>query len=513
MATVTTQRSHREASTCIRVAPWIPSPPIEPVPYEGETSPTPAFAPPRWSRHLSSRRVFRSVILVTTDASTLAISGFLSCAAGFLVGKPLSHAYQYFSFIPVFLLGYAFGELYTAPGLGATEALRRLTLRTSFVLALMAASVFALRPTSPPSRVAMLLFYLLALSLVPMGRFALLRIAKRFDWWGEPAVVVGSQEDAQRIKELARHAAFFGYTPVAVCAPPEIVNAGGNSPWKVYAMADAPLLARAGARVALVFGEDNRSSSDVLTFLQRYFHDVIVMQDLGNNPVEGTRIRNIGGFLGVEYRNQLLRQRNRMVKRAIDLVCGFAGLILSAPVVALAALSIRMLDPGPAFYFQDREGEGGRIIRVPKVRTMFCDAQARLERLLTTDLNARKEWESRFKLANDPRVLPWVGRLFRRLSIDELPQFWSVVKGDLSLVGPRPFPLYHLEELPVPFRMLRRRVRPGLTGLWQVMVRGDGDLEDQRRFDTYYIRNWSIWLDVYILAKTVHTVLWGRGAH
>jgi lipopolysaccharide/colanic/teichoic acid biosynthesis glycosyltransferase len=230
-------------------------------------------------------------------------------------------------------------------------------------------------------------------------------------------------------------------------------------------------------------------------------------------PVERVKVRNLGGVLGIEFRNELLRRPNQLIKRLLDIVLSSIGLIIALPVVASCALLIKLVSPGPIFFRQEREGLDGQPFRVWKLRTMYPNADARFAELLAQNPDLRRQWEQNAKLPRDPRLIPVVGALLRRWSLDELPQLWNVLVGEMSLVGPRPFPDYHLAMLSPDCKKLRRAVRPGLTGLWQVMVRSNGKIEEQERFDTYYIRNWSLWLDLYIMARTTAAVLMARGAY
>jgi lipopolysaccharide/colanic/teichoic acid biosynthesis glycosyltransferase len=221
----------------------------------------------------------------------------------------------------------------------------------------------------------------------------------------------------------------------------------------------------------------------------------------------------MGGTLGLELKRNLLLGRNWLIKRVLDYILVVPLFLFSLPIVAMAALWIKKVSPGGAFYTQEREGYDGRLIRIWKLRTMYPNAEQVLERHLDENPEARDEWLRFFKLKKDPRILPGVGQILRKTSLDELPQLWNVLKGEMSLVGPRPFPAYHLDSFDLEFRRLRQRVLPGLTGLWQVSERSNGDLTVQRSLDTYYIRNWSIWQDIYLLVATLRAVLLSRGAY
>jgi len=194
-------------------------------------------------------------------------------------------------------------------------------------------------------------------------------------------------------------------------------------------------------------------------------------------------------------------------KRAMDVLISALGLIVLSPLLGLTALAIRLDSPGPVVFRQTRVGRGGRHFTCFKFRSMFVDAEARLARL-------RGQNEASgpvFKMRQDPRVTG-VGRFIRRTSIDELPQLWNVLLGEMSLVGPRPAIPSEVAEYE-PWHVRRLEVWPGMTGLWQVSGRSNVTFDEMVLLDVYYIENWSALLDVRILLKTIPTVVLGDGAY
>ena len=238
---------------------------------------------------------------------------------------------------------------------------------------------------------------------------------------------------------------------------------------------------------------------------------ILVINQLGDLASSGLRTRQFDRFVALELDGRP-PYAGRVQKRAVDLAVALPLALLAGPIIGLLALAIKIADPGPAFYGQRRVGRDGKPIQVLKLRTMYQDAEQRLERVLATDAAMREQWQRYFKLPKDPRILPHIGNLLRRTSLDELPQLWNVIRGDMSLVGPRPFPDYHMNAFDPEFQALRVTVPPGLTGFWQISSRSSGDLGVQRDQDCFYIRNRSLWLDLYILVATLPAVIGGRGA-
>lgn len=201
---------------------------------------------------------------------------------------------------------------------------------------------------------------------------------------------------------------------------------------------------------------------------------------------------------------------SRFSKRLFDIVSSGLGLVFLAPLFLIFAVLIRR-DGGPIFFVQERIGKNGKRFQCYKFRTMVVDAEARLQSLLDGSAEARREWDESQKLSNDPRIIP-VGKWLRKGSLDEFPQLINVFKGEMSLVGPRPCFDDQVAQYGKRFDSYLA-VRPGITGLWQVSGRNSTTFEERAELEAWYVENWSLWLDLFVLVKTVPVVLFGRGAY
>ncbi len=200
-------------------------------------------------------------------------------------------------------------------------------------------------------------------------------------------------------------------------------------------------------------------------------------------------------------------------KRGFDIIFSLFALIVSLPIAIPIMIAIKLTDRGPIFYKQKRVGYQGKEFYIYKFRSMYPDADKRLKEILEKDPEAKKEWEKTFKLKNDPRITK-IGKFLRKTSLDELPQFINVLKGEMSVVGPRPVIKEELEKYYKNRAKQYISVKPGITGYWQVESRSNIDNYRQRvAMDVWYIKNKSIWLDIKIIVKTVKVMITGKGAY
>ena len=418
--------------------------------------------------------------------------------------------------IGLYLTVYAYFGLYRGVAVGAVEELRSIAHGTTIVCLLLAAGSFLTKDLEVYSRGVFVSVWLLAMLFVPIMRVSVRNLFAAKPWWGVPTLVLGTGPQAEMFLQKLRHQPSLGLKPVACFDDDfheqrECAGVPVAGPLSFAAEVASSL----NIRYAVITSQEEAVQARLLRMLGHNspFTHLVILPKISGMGTVWVSPKDFNGVLGLELRQNLLIPMNAWTKRVLDtLVAGALG-IVAVPLIGIAAVCIRCVSPGPVFYSQVRHGRNGRDIRVWKLRTMYENAEDLLRKTLRDDPKAAAEWQRFFKLKHDPRILPVIGKLLRLSSLDELPQLWNVLKGEMSLVGPRPFPAYHLDGFTSEFRELRARVMPGLTGLWQISARSDGDLQVQETLDTYYIRNWSLWLDIYILFRTAAAVFRSKGAY
>lgn len=455
-------------------------------------------------------------LLVAGDLVAFGFCAWLAQSIRLVLWGPMPHSLTLWSAGAWWIAFRFYERLYPGYAQAGPDELRRATLTTIAAGVGHAAILFATKGGDESRFLAVGTWVLLLLVNWPL-RTWLKDALVRLRLYGCPVVVIGAGlTGALAVREL-RDNPGLGFVPVAAFDDDAAKHGS--------ALEGVPVIGSVQTALTIAFpypvrhaifaipGATGRVAVDTARVLARRYPYLALVPDLLGLSNLWVSPRPLGTVLALEVQNTLLDATRRRAKRVLDWVLGVPLFLLSLPLIGLAALAVKLGSPGPAFFFQSREGYNGHPIRVWKIRTMVPDAEARLATLLESDQEARAEWERSMKLTRDPRLVPLVGAFLRRFSLDELPQFWNVVKGEMSLVGPRPFPEYHLRKFSPDFRELRREVPAGITGLWQVTDRSDGDLAVQEAADSYYIRNWSLWLDLWILAKTLRAVVMSKGAY
>jgi Undecaprenyl-phosphate galactose phosphotransferase WbaP len=250
---------------------------------------------------------------------------------------------------------------------------------------------------------------------------------------------------------------------------------------------------------------------DIINAVRATYAITWATPDFFGVPNQALIPHTIGTHASLEIRNNLRSLRSRFVKRYIDIVAGVLILVAITPLLLLISLAIRIDSPGPVIYRARRVGRQGQRFDCLKFRTMHRDAERKLGALLAAHPELRDEYEATHKLRVDPRITR-VGEILRRTSLDELPQLFNVLRGEMSLVGPRPIVQAEIQKYGEIYRLFTQ-VRPGMTGYWQVNGRSDTSYDERVEMDNFYITNWTPWLDFVILVQTVRVVFKGKGAY
>jgi Undecaprenyl-phosphate galactose phosphotransferase WbaP len=402
--------------------------------------------------------------------------------------------------------------LYPGYLLGPVERLRRRMLATFAVFGgLIAWDNLVARGVL--SRGVLLLTFVFAAVLPPIAELLVRRSFLTRGRWGIPAVMLGCGETGCAMARMLLRKPELGLRPIAFLDNRHELWETTVEGIPVIGPVRMASEVESRVEVAIVSLADLHDDNASSLIQELNFPRVIIIPELAEVSSMWVMARDMAGRLGLEVKNNLLIRRNHILKLAMDRAIALPLFLITLPLMALAALWIKLSSSGPVFYCQMRRGAEGGQIPVWKLRTMYFNGEGVLEEWFAAHPEDRAHWRKYFKLRHDPRVIPVIGHFLRRTSLDELPQLWNVLRGEMSLVGPRPLPDYHLEQLPPEFRLMRTRVLPGLTGLWQVSTRSDGDVNALEELDTFYIRNWSPWLDIYILVRTIRAVFGREGAY
>lgn len=385
--------------------------------------------------------------------------------------------------------------MYPAAPLPPVEELRRL-FGTSLLthLGVLAFLAFAFQTTEGYSRFVIAVSGVIVAFIGQSFRNWTRAMLKRMRVGQIPVVLVGNGKDVERVESLLKLDRYTGFEVVA----------RGEDPREIVTVAK-----RLDVKI-LVTCLDERMMRQMMDAFSGWFTYIEYLPSTGVFPIFDAKAVSFGGVGGIEMVNYGRMRIKRLQKRIIDMLLSALIFVSSAPLFIVIPVLIKLTSPGPVFYRADRLGKGGRRIRVWKFRSMYADADRRLKTLLGTNPELAREFADNFKLRDDPRITP-LGRFLRRTSIDELPQIFNVFCGEMALIGPRPIVDGEVRYYGVDYPVLAS-VKPGITGLWQVSGRSDTDYRRRVSLDTYYVLNWSPWMDIWITIRTVYAVLLMRGA-
>lgn len=433
-------------------------------------------------------------------------SAFLAFA-GRTTFNPLD-ASLYSVVLPLLLLGPVFSAaLGTCQSIALPphKEVKQLFLAASLTYLGVLSFLFLTKDGGAFSRSVVLSAWTCSVFALPLSRGWVRRRLCRRSWWGRPLVFLQRGKDVGALwKSLAAHPE-RGLHPAAAV---DIRPAEPGVRERLRGLAEQ----YPGAAAIIMLNQDFNEDPAFIREVSLYFSQVLLAPRIamGKNRFWLTP-RDLEGAVGLLVRQNLMDVRRLRLKRAIDILLTLVSAIAALPLGLLLALCIRLDSRGPAIYRQTRLGQDGRAFAVYKFRTMITGADDALVRHLDEHPHLRQEWEDDQKLRDDPRITR-MGAFLRKTSLDELPQLWNVFLGNMSLVGPRPIVEGEITRYGRVYKEYTL-VKPGITGLWQVSGRNNTSYTDRVRLDHYYVNNWSIWMDLWILARTIPVVLRGNGAY
>jgi len=456
--------------------------------------------------------------IVVTDMVAI----FLAIGFTVFVRLTLAEEYTFFEYlrlwpmIGIFLFAFALAGLYPGVPMNPINELRSVFTAITVVFLIFGVFIFLSRSDTIWSRGIFLAACPISAVTVVLFRSGLRHSCAKKSWWGVPVVLLGGGQAGQTVVETLSQLPWIGLKIVAVLddSAGELQRWGAQKGFILGELDTVNKMIKSGGVSYAIVTLSNASRQELIQTLERYtdkFHHIILVPDLFGLSSLWVTAQDIGGMLGLEIRQALLQRRPRFLKRMLDLAIAIIGGLLLLPLCLLICLAIKLTSSGPVVYGQKRLGLGSRHFVAWKFRTMVSDADEALNHHLKNNKRLKEEWQRNHKLRNDPRVTA-IGKILRHTSLDELPQLWNVLIGEMSLVGPRPIVEAEVPKYGNRFK-LYCKVRPGMTGLWQVSGRNDTGYDKRVQLDEYYVRNWSVWLDLYLLGRTLGSIISCSGAY
>lgn len=462
------------------------------------------------------------LISIAVDLSTIALLFCLLTLIRIDLGGEFELA-TYFRLWPFLIIFWAVFEklglykgtsVHSGSSMGPIEEIRRIFYALTAVFISMGFSNYCYRPDNYLySRSILLGTFILCLIFIPTNRIILRKIFIRSGIWGVPAIIIGSGKTARTIFENLTHHPEYGLKPVGYFTDQKQIEMPSEAIF-LGPLSEIPDKARSlKIKYAILAKDFHPDSPYIRKIISQYgtlFPHLLFVPKSLLNTTSGVIPKDLAGTLGLEIRHNLQIASVYRIKRFIDFALTIPILIVALPIMGILSLWVKLDSPGPVFFKHRRITKDGKQIRIYKFRTMIDGTNEMLNDLLENSPDLKKEWEQYGKLERDPRVTK-SGTWLRKTSLDELPQLFNVLQGKLTLVGPRPLVEEEL-EIYGDAASLFDRVLPGVTGLWQVSGRNRLTYDERAQLDLYYVNNWSVWLDIYILAKSVYTVLFMHGA-
>jgi undecaprenyl-phosphate galactose phosphotransferase len=454
-------------------------------------------------------------VIITLNCAILARTKILPYFWDFPVFPHENYTFFWWVF-PVWLFFLAYEGMYSKR-LSFWDEIKQLW-KVSFFSTLGVFSILVLgKFAEQVSRTVIILMGIISLPLLPLLRINLKKLIRMTGMLESKVLILGAGETGKLISNALRKDSNFGLKVVGFLDDDPEKRGKMIHGTKIHAGVEKAekYIGRCGIEniVIAMPGCEKDKCISMINRLQHKAQNILLIPDLFGITVLGTNLQHFfqEQAIGLEVKNNLARPVNKLIKKLFDIVISCTLLLILAIPMLIIVLFIKLSSKGPAMFSQERVGRNDSVFRCYKFRTMYIDADEKLAQLLESSEGAREEWEQSWKLKSDPRITR-IGRFLRQTSLDELPQIFNVLKGDMSLVGPRPVTREEIEKYYKEQAKLCFGVTPGITGLWQVSGRSNISYDYRIALDSWYVRNWNLWLDIIILLKTFKVVLYREGA-